>query len=72
MLCIHEEKPGLESYLGQFQIFQLRCSLTSLALDQRWLQCYKGRFNALLDGGLSERVCSACVQHIDSEQHALV
>ena len=59
---------GLEKYLQQIDSFQLRCSLTMFRFGQHWLQCHRGRFHGLPD---EARVCNACVQHVDSEHHAL-
>ena len=59
---------GLEKYLQQIDSFQLRCSLTRFRFGQHWLQCHRGRFQGLPN---EARVCNACVQHIDSEHHAM-
>ena len=59
---------GLEKYLQQIDSFQLRCSLTRFRFGQHWLQCHRGRFEVL---PYEARVCNACVQHVDSEHHAM-
>ena len=59
---------GLEKYLQQIDSFQLRCSLTKFRFGQHWLQCHRSRFHGL---PYEARVCNACVQHVDSEHHAL-
>ena len=55
---------GLEKYLQQIDSFQLRCSLTRFRFGQHWLQCLRGRFHCHMKR-------NACIQHVDSEQHAL-
>ena len=55
-------------YLQQIDSFQLRCSLTRFRFGQHWLQCHRGRFQGL---PYEARVCNACVQHVDSEHHAM-
>ena len=65
---VYKSDVGLEKYLQQIDSFQLRCSLTRFRSGQHWLQCRRGRFHGL---PYEARVCNACVQHVDSEHHAL-
>ena len=65
---VYKTEAGLERYLQQIDSFQLRCLLTRFRFGQHWLQCHRGRFQGL---SYEERVCNVCVQHVDSEQHAL-
>ena len=65
---VYKADVGLEKYLQQIDSFQLRCSLTRDRFGQHWLQCHRGRFQGL---PYEARVCNACVQHVDSEHHAM-
>ena len=65
---VYKTDVGLQKYLQQIDNFQLRCSLTRFRFGQHWLQCHRGRFQGL---PYEARVCNACVQHVDSEHHAI-
>ena len=65
---VYKTDVGLEKYLQQIDIFQLRCSLIRSRFGQHCLQCHKGRFPGL---PYEAQVCKACVQHVDSEHHAM-
>ena len=67
-IFVYKTDVGLEKYLQQIDSFQLRCSLTRFKFGQHWLQCHRGRFQGL---PYEAQVCNACVQHVDSEHHAM-